>query len=417
MPTERLYYHDSHLYDFTAHVTNVRAHAANLFAVTLNRTAFYPTGGGQPHDTGLIDDVQVIDCLNADDIDEDTANVTHIVEASASEVQCLSSQAEVSCRVNRVRRFDHVQQHTAQHILSRAFLELYDAPTHGFRMMPEYAEVDIKLADATDERINDALELANKIVWENRLIKIHFMAADEIRAHKKIIRQRFERAGVLRVIEIEGFDFNPCGGTHAKQTGEVGVIFIPTWERAKGLARLTFVAGRRAFDDYVNANKTARDTAKLFSVGREEATEAARRLQSEHKLLQRRARTLEEIAADVEADYLVENSTLLINNTRIVIKVFSVKEKDAAQLRTLAHALAKRPFTIALLASVEGENARFVFARTKDLTDDMNKLMQEVCTKLDGRGGGTHDLAQGGGNAIDNLQQLLHQCLARIGDT
>lgn len=429
MKSERLYYGDSHLYDFTAQVTEIKPHnTANLYAVMLNRTAFYPTGGGQPHDTGMIENLPVVDCLNADETLSNTATETdaqslsnevtplsdeviHIVKATDSEIEQLKQMTNVRCRIDRARRLDHLQQHTAQHILSRAFLQLYNAPTHGFRLLPTYAEVDIKLDDASDERIRAALDLANEIVWENRPLKIHYMTAAE--AGARGVRQRFERAGVLRVIEIEGFDFNPCGGTHAKQTGEVGMIFVPVWERAKNLARLTFVAGRRAFADYASANRAARESAKLLSCGRDEICEAVRRAQDENKSLQRRTRALEELAAEAEAATIISNTNPQSNGTRIITRLYQSTDKDLAALRTLAHNLAKHPQVIALLATVERGNARFVFARAADLTLDMNQLMRDLCAKLEGKGGGTSELAQGGGKAVNNLEQLIQECAIR----
>jgi alanyl-tRNA synthetase len=161
MPTERLYYTDSHLTDFTARVLHVETVAENRVAVRLDRTAFYPTGGGQPSDTGTIDTHHVVECMS----DEESDTIRHVVDLYTHAAPLLVN-AEVAGQVNWSRRFDLMQQHTAQHILSRAFLNLHDAPTAGFRMMETHSEVDIKLADPTDERIHAALALANKIVWE-----------------------------------------------------------------------------------------------------------------------------------------------------------------------------------------------------------------------------------------------------------
>lgn len=205
---ERLYYTDSHITDFTARITRIEAMADGRSAVTLDRTAFYPTGGGQPSDTGTLEGYTVSECT------DDEGEVRHILHRQVE--QELAAGASVRGQVDRQRRLDHIQQHTAQHILSRAFLNLYDAPTGGFRMSPTESEVDIKLDHPTDERIHDALTLANRIVWENRPVHIRFMTGEEAQARG--VRQRFERAGTLRVIEIEDFDLNPCGGTHAGAT-------------------------------------------------------------------------------------------------------------------------------------------------------------------------------------------------------
>lgn len=404
--TERLYYTDSHLTDFTARVLHVEPVTETRVAVRLDRTAFYPVGGGQPHDTGALDAHTIVECTS----DSDGDTIIHTVELD-SDAAPLIVGAEVACRVSWSRRFDHMQQHTAQHILSRAFLNLYDAPTGGFRMTDAYSEVDIKLADPTDERIHAALLLANQIVWENRPVKIDFMSPEQAAARS--IRGRFERAGTLRIVEIDDYDFNPCGGTHTRATGAVGMIFVTAIETAKGMTRLTFVAGARAFDDHTKADHTARAVAAHFSVSRDDAHTAARRLTDEHKTLQRRARELTELAADAEAAQLVAETTPRPDSTRVITRIFT--DRDAAATRTLAQAIAKHTRTVALLACTEDNTAaRLVYARSPDAHADMNQLLREACTTLDGRGGGTPEFAQGGARLTVQLQTTLDEFAARL---
>lgn len=403
MPIERLYYHDSHLHDFTARVTAIELRGENLLHLTLDRTAFYPTGGGQPHDTGTIDNHHVIECLNAETGDA----VIHVVRGDADS---FVTGKEVAGRIDAARRFDHIQQHTAQHILSRAFLELYDAATFGFRLTETHGEIDLKLDDPTDARIHDALVLANRVVWENRAVQIHFMTSDEVT--RRGARQRFERQGMMPVIEIEGFDLNPCGGTHAARTGEVGMILIPSWERAKSMTRLTFVAGERAFNDYTRTNRTARDVASHFSVSRDDAAVAVRRLTDEHKILQRRTRELSALAAEAEAARLITETNPRPDGTRVITRIFT--DRDAAALRTLAQRLVTHTRTVALLACLEADTARLVFARSADASGDMNELMREVCARLNGRGGGTNELAQGGGKRTSDIETMLDEIAQRV---
>jgi alanyl-tRNA synthetase len=229
------------------------------------------------------------------------------------------------------------------------------------------------------------------------------------------LRKDSAREGELRVIEIEGFDFSPCGGTHARRTGEVGVIVARHWERAKGLVRVTFAAGTRALGDYRRANTTARSTAALFSVGRDEAADAAARLQEEHKNLQRRLRASEELAARAEARELLEESEGGVagvacagaRGLRIVARVFEGRE--AEDLRRLASAVAVHAGAVALLGSRDGSGARLVFARHREAPGDMNSLLREACRALEGRGGGRPDLAQGGGPRADLLPEVIQE--------
>jgi alanyl-tRNA synthetase len=391
--TERLYYHDSHLTEFAAHVTHVAELAPGRYGVKLDRTAFYPTGGGQPTDTGMIDGARVVEC-----IDEEAAGVLHVIEGAPPTIG-----AEITGRIDWPRRLDHIQQHTGQHILSQALVTLFDAPTRAFRMMGSASEIDVDLSDPTRARIEQAIDLANRIIWEDRAISIRDVTPEE--AARLPLRKDSAREGTLRVIEIADFDLSPCGGTHARATGEVGLIAVRAWERAKGLTRLEFVAGTRALADYRRANDTARQTAAQFSVGRDEAPAAVARLLAEHKELTRRTRALEELAARVEAAELLAHTTPNDAGTRLVARTFAGRDADA--LKRLAVALIAQPNTVALLGAHDGADARLVFARAPDAPGDMNALMRAACQLLDGRGGGRPDMAQGGGRNTDKLEAAI----------
>ena len=393
-PTERLYYQDSHLIEFEALVTDKTERVSGWTAVTLDRTAFYPTGGGQPSDTGTLNGERVLECL-----DDEENGVVHVVQGRAPDVG-----AKVTGRIDWPRRLDHIQQHTGQHILSQAFVTLFNAPTHGFRVLHDICEIDVEITNPTNELIERAVELADNVIWEDREITIK--SATEAEAAELSLRKEPSRAGTLRLVEIEGFDLTPCGGTHAYRTGEVGMIAVRTWERAKGLTRIEFVAGNRALADYRRANKTARAVAALFSAGRDDAPKLAGRMMEENKELHRRVRTLEEIAARAEAGDLLANAAVSRNGAvKIVTHVFD--KRDAESLKHLAQALIQNPKTVALLGSRDGETARLVFAKSEDAEGDMNVLMHDACAKLEGRGGGKPDLAQGGGKNVAKLAEAI----------
>ena len=401
--TERLYYQDSHLTNFKAHVTALVSDERGRPAVTLNRTAFYPTGGGQPSDTGTLGAARVVECIN-----DEASGVLHVVEGDA-----LRVGEEVVGSIDWPRRLEHIQQHTGQHILSQAFIELFGAETRGFRMMERVSEIDVALNDPTDERTERAVDLANRIIWEDRAIRIHHVTAEQAAAMP--LRKEQKREGHTRVIEIEGFDMNACGGTHAHRTGEVGVIAVPRWERAKGLTRVEFVAGGRALNDYRQANRTAREVAALFSVGRDDSPASVSRLMEENKNLLRRMRVLEEIAARVEAEELINTSVQKQSDgSRIVTHIFD--GRDAESLKRLALAVASHPQSIALLGSRDGDDARLVFARSPDATGDMGALMREACATLNGRGGGRPDLAQGGGRNTESLRIAIEAAARRLSE-
>jgi alanyl-tRNA synthetase len=398
--TERLYYRDSHLTDFEARITGVTERVSGWVAVTLDRTAFYPTGGGQPSDTGMLNGTRVVECLETE-----AEGVLHVLQGRGLEVGAI-----VKGQVDWPRRLDHLQQHTGQHILSQAFVALFNAETRGFRMLDQYSEIDVELEAPTEEKIDKAVELANRIIWEDRTIHIRQVTKEE--AASLPLRKDSAREGELRLIEIEGFDLTPCGGTHASQTGEVGLIAVRSFERAKGLTRIDFVAGGRALNDYQRVNRTARSVAALFSIGRDEATAAVERLLEENKQLTRRVRELEEITARVEADELLSEAMTLGDGTRLCARVF--EDRDAESLKKLAQALISHPSTIALLGSREEDAARLVFARAPEAAGDMNALVREACQMLDGRGGGRADMAQGGGRKVEKLAEAIEAAVRSL---
>jgi alanyl-tRNA synthetase len=401
--TERLYYNDSHLIEFEARVVDVTERVSGWSAVVLDRTAFYPTGGGQPSDTGTLNGTRVVEC-----IDDGDRGVVHVVQGFAP-----ARDALVAGRVDWARRLDHMQQHTGQHILSQAFIQLFHAPTKSFRVLETVCEIDIELDNPTTEVIERAVELANNVVWEDRTITIHNVSAEE--AAEMPLRKEPSRLGELRLIEIEGFDLTPCGGTHAYRTGEVGTIVVRSWERAKGLTRIEFAAGVRALADYRKANRSARDVAALFSTGRDDIAQSAAHLVEENKELHRQVRLLEEVAAGVEAERLLSSAPVLSNGTRIVTHVFD--GRDAESLKKFAHALIAHPRTIALLASRDRDTARLVFARSTDAGGDMNALMREACALLDGRGGGRPDMAQGGGKNVSKLSEAVDRAAGYLSES
>ncbi len=465
MATERLYYHDSRLLEFDATVISVSERDDGQVAVILDRTAFYPTGGGQPTDTGTLGEARVVDC-----IDVESDGVLHMIQGSVPEIG-----DRVHGKIDWLRRLDHLQQHTGQHILSAAFVRLFDAPTHSFRVLEHECEIDVALDDPTDERIEQAVDLANQIIWENRPMTIRHVTSVE--AANLPLRKEPSREGELRVIEIQDFDLTPCGGTHAKSTGEVGVIAVRSWERAKGLTRIQFMAGIRVLADYRKANRTARDVAALFSAGREDSPVLVGQLVGENKRLRRRVSELEQVACRVEAEDLLRASSptvregvesasdsnrvdreavtdssrglsaqrytryrtgsrsgspsgqpvwgggcdRIIGSTlsdsdsrpRIIAKIFD--DRDADSLKYLALALIGYPNTVALLGSRDGDTARLVFARSSDAAGDMNSLMREACSIIGGRGGGKPDMAQGGGKNVDRLAEAIQSATSLLG--
>ena len=401
--TERLYYQDSRLLEFDARVVSLSELDDGQIAITLDRTAFYPAGGGQPTDTGTLGDARVVDCMDAEN-----DGVLHVVQGLVPEVGDT-----VHGKIDWLRRLDHLQQHTGQHILSAAFIQLFAAPTLSFRVLEHECEIDVALENPANERIEQAVDLANQIIWENRAISIRQVTSAETATLP--LRKEPAREGELRVIEIEDFDLTPCGGTHARSTGEVGVIAVRSWERAKGLARIHFMAGVRVVADYRKANQTAREVAALFSAGREDTPALVTRLIVENKKLGRRTDELEQVACRIEAEELIQQAHISnpsagpSGDTSMTVIATVFDDRSADSLKHLALALIAHPNTVALLGSRDGETARLVFARSTGAAGDMNALMRQACSVIEGRGGGKADMAQGGGKNLEKLGEALNQ--------
>ncbi len=395
--TERLYYRDSHLLEFDARVVDVSERDDGAIAVTLDRTAFYPTGGGQPNDTGILGEARVVDC-----IDLEAEGVLHVVQGAVPQIG-----DPVHGSIDPLRRLDHMQQHTGQHILSAALVKLFDAPTRSFRVLAHECEIDVELNDPTDEKIEQAVDLTNQTIWKNLPIGIREVTAEQ--AASLPLRKDPSREGELRLIEISEFDLSACGGTHASATGEVGVIAVCGWERAKGLTRIQFVAGMRVVSDYRRANRTANETSALFSAGREDSPSLVAKLIEDNKKLARRVRQLDELACRVEAQDILSAARSEAGDRApdplMITRCF--EDRDADSLKHLALALIAHPNVVALLASRENETARLVFARSSDASGDMNALMRKACEMIDGRGGGKPDMAQGGGKNFAALDDAL----------
>jgi len=393
--TTKLYWHDSRLRQFSAQVVDCFVQDGHR-VVVLDQSAFYPGGGGQPHDTGTLNEVRVL----AMSLGED-GRMLHHLDGDMP----LKVGAVVSGEIDWSRRLEMLQQHTGQHILSQAFWQLFGAETRGFRIFDQMAEIDLTLDVPPDEltaAMTRAEELANAVVFDDRAVRLHTVTPAE--AAQLPLRKENFNTDCIRVVEIADFDWSPCGGTHAQRTGEVGLIAIHSWERAKRMTRVQFVCGRRALRDYRAANQTATSVARRLSVGRDEAPEAVARLLEEHRQLGRRARALVELAIKAEAQELLE-TTPMTHKLRIIQHIFD--DRDFDELKLLAHRLVTYDGVVVLLATRTREMARLVFARSTDLTVDVNTLLHAVCVRLGGRGGGKPDFAQGGGTRVAELERAL----------
>jgi alanyl-tRNA synthetase len=391
--TEKLYFTDSSLLQFQAKVVLVES-VAGVDRVALDQTAFYPTGGGQPNDTGKLNDADVVDV-----IEEDDGTIFHVLKQTG---HLLVGQS-VEASIDKERRLDHLQQHSGQHILSQAFIQACQAETRSFHLGGQTSTIDVELQTPTDEAMRQAEEIANAIIFDNRPMRVHLL--DEAGAARLPLRKESALSGLIRVIEVEDFDWSPCGGTHARQTGQIGLIAIKAFERVKSnLTRVEFVCGHRALEDYRLAHQTAVTTARLFSVGREGAPELVAKTIQENKALKKRMRELLDLAIQAEAAEML-NQAPLSGACKIIKAVFD--NRDAEEIRMLAAKITGQQSAIALLATKDANGAKLVFARSANLAQNLGQSLAAACQMLGGRGGGKPEMAQGGGSDVSKLDEAL----------
>ena len=375
--TERLYYTDALLTSFDATVTSSGVVADRPFVV-LDRTAFYPTSGGQPFDTGRLDGVGVVEV-----IDQEDGTIAHVVE------RAVASGAQVHGEVDWPRRFDHMQQHTGQHVLSAAFDRLFHVRTVSFHLGAGASTIDLA-REVSPEEIARAVEAANRVVWEDRAVGIRFATPEE--ASRLPLRKEPTRTGPLRLIEIPDFDLSACGGTHVPRTGMIGMIAVTGWERFKGATRVAFACGGRALASHAALRDAVAAATRVLSVAPGELGPAIERIQAQSRDAARQIRQFqEETAAHRAAVFRSEAET--IGPLRCVLR--TVPGWDGAALKTLALAIVSEPGLVAVLIG-EGRPLPVVIARSHDIALDANAWMRRASIDLGGRGGGRPELAQGG---------------------
>ncbi|MCL4250917.1 MAG: hypothetical protein KJ065_22395 [Anaerolineae bacterium] len=390
--TQRLYYDDSFTHSFSAHVVETFTHNGHP-AVVLDRTYFYPTGGGQPHDTGSIGGARVIDVFTR----ADDKAVVHLLDGAAA--------GEVACEIDWTRRFDLMQQHTGQHILTQAFVQTAGAHTVGFHLSENSVTVDLDAEALTAGQVATAEGLANQILYDDRPVTTRIIdpeAAEGVRMRR--VPDALATGG-LRVVEVQDFDMTACGGTHVTRTGQIGTIKVVGVERYKGGQRIEFRCGGRALADYdVRVGVTGKLTNAL-TCGLTELPAAVERLQNTIRERERTIKALQERLVEYEAADLLANAAVR-DDARWIIAAFD--DRDAAALRWLAGRLVREVGVVALLG-ISGEKTHVICARSADLSQDMNALLQAALAPFGGRGGGNPAQAQGGGGAAtrDQVQAAL----------
>jgi alanyl-tRNA synthetase len=390
--TTKLFHEDPYLQAFSSTITE-HIQVSGKPAVILDQTAFYPTSGGQPHDTGRLNDVAVVDV-----IEDESHRIVHLLKEPID-------LGRVEGQINWQRRFDHMQQHTGQHILSQAFIRTCEAETISFHLGEKQSTIDVNQAGLSLETVTSVEKLTNRIIFENRKVRAHFVNQDNL--HRFAVRKLPSVEENIRIIEVKDFDYSPCGGTHCSYTGEIGILKIRRFENYKGGSRIHFVCGWRALRDYQHKTEILKQLSEIMSSSVTDLPKNVRKIQDDTKYLHLENNNLKKQLLQYEAQALVSEIKKR-GNINILKKIF--KDRCPRDLKLLASKVLKsNPNTVILFGVEEEKKASLLFLCSEELTFNMGDLMKTVCAMIDGRGGGQPHLAQGGGSRVEKLEEAL-QC-------
>jgi alanyl-tRNA synthetase len=390
---ERRYYNDSYTTTFSTAVTDHLVHDGNP-AVILDQTYFYPTSGGQPHDLGTLNGVPVIDVL----VRTTDGAIVHLLE---NEIE----NKQVSAVIDWSRRFDHMQQHTGQHILSQAFIRIAGAETIGFHLSGSSVTIDLDKEILSEAEIDAAEQMANDIIWQNIPVKVIEVPAEDALA-LPLRKIPPTTNGPIRLIDITGFDLTACGGTHVAHTAEVGLLKIVKQERRGQKQRIEFCCGNRALTDYRLKNKVTSQLSSLLTTGTTELVSAVSRLQDDVQQARRRLKKQEELLRSLEAQQLLEHGRRHGSLT-LVTQVFT--DRDQGDIRTLGKILVQNENTVALLG-LAGERSQLIFSKAEGVPGSMKEILPAGLEELGSQSGGGNDtFAQGVGPPADlnQVQQAI----------
>ena len=395
--TEKIYYRDTYRRSFSALVKAKRNDSEGA-VVQLDQTCFYPTSGGQPCDRGRLAGFEVLS------VKEETGAVLHLLKGNRVEVgQVVEGEIDWSLR------FDHMQQHTGQHLLSQAFIKVLEAETVSFHLGRESATIDLARDELTPGDIYRVEDLTNRVIFENRPIEVHFVDSQE--QHDLPLRKLSEREGMIRVIEISDFDLSPCGGTHCRSTGEVGLIKIRKWERVKKRARVEFYCGWRALRDYRWKNRAIYRLSRLYSKMDREVVEAAQEHLEREESQRKEISALQDSLLSYEAEELLASSQIR-DGVQVVCEILQERDPGAVQdlMRRIVRGGEKR---IALLG-LKSDAPFLCFGCSLDLSYNMGEWIREAAPLIDGRGGGNPNQAQAKGSRPEGLSDALGRALELI---
>jgi alanyl-tRNA synthetase len=399
MTTKRIYYDDAFVREFEAEVLSCAEQAGNgakRWRVVLDRTALYPASGGQPDDRGRIGGAAVVEIV------DEGEEIAHFLDAPVN-------PGPVRAQVDWNRRFDHMQQHTGQHLLSAVLQSEFGLETISFHLGEEICTIDLRGAEPSAEKLVAAERATNDIIFEDRPVRVRYATREELQGLG--VRKAVDREGVLRIIEIEEADLQPCGGTHVMRTGQIGMVQLRRCAKIRQDWRLEFLCGgrvaRAARADY----ETRRGIAEKLKCSMEEMGPAVEKAVTERDASFKAAKARGERLAELEAEKIVRETAAGSDGVKVVARV--LERVDASFVVMLAPAIAAQEKTVALIA--RRECGHIFFGQHPSVGKDMNALMKKVLSEVGGKGGGTKDFARGGLTDPACAQKSIELALEELG--
>lgn len=394
---DKLYYEDQYLKEFTAEIIGV-IEKNNLYYVSLDKTAFFPGGGGQHCDLGYIDNHKVIDIV------EENGEIYHVTQTKPIKIH------RVNCKIDWDRRLDGMQQHLGQHVLSGCFFKLFNANTVSIHLGNEISTVDIQ-GYLDEESIIKAERMANEIIYQN--IGVNFLTPSKKELKKLNLRRDLPNTNEqIRVVQIGDLDINACCGVHPSRTLDLQAIKIKRWEKHKGATRIEYLAGKRAIEDYFKKDDFRNQICKFLNCGEQDAINSVNKLSSELKACKDENR---QIKIEI-SDYQIKDMIMSAENLGDISVITKIYESgDLKHISKIAEKIVLNDNMIVLLAVKNEEKANLIFAASKNINSiSMNDLLKDAITLIDGRGGGSKFLAQGGGKNSSNLQGVIDYALRKV---
>ena len=397
--TEKLYYQDPTIKSFEATIVKYDTDENEKKYVVLDQTHFYPTGGGQPHDVGYLNNELVVD------VEEVNGEVHHFTESGVFNVG-----EKVTATLDWERRFDHMQQHCGQHILSAAFVHLFSYQTISFHLGKETCTIDLDTNSISEDELSEAEKLANEIILENRPIETKWITEKEV--HQYPLRKAPSVQENIRLVIIPDFDYNACGGTHPTSTGQVSSLKILGIEKQKKHVRIQFIAGKRVLNQFDRKNNITKQLTQLMNTPEERLVEIAQTLLNNTKQLEKNLEISEDTILSLESMNLLQNKEIR-NNINVVHALY--EDKTMKSIQKLGKLLSEQDDEVLAILTIKNEDKfQFVCSKGRNVPFNMNLIVKTVLPLIDGKGGGSETMAQGGGLAKIPYELLLDEIIKQV---